>query len=128
MSFDGRPETVSSSGLAETRVYGGGFAPGTDLRDFVLKERIPRLPGARCRGHSELFDEPPADDPYGDAVTERALAVCASCPALGPCEEWLRRLEPRERPRGVVAGRIIKSRGVITKDRQMKVSYYHASQ
>jgi WhiB family transcriptional regulator, redox-sensing transcriptional regulator len=88
---------------------------------FYLKERIPHLPGARCRGHSELFDERPADDPAWHAVTERALAACASCPALGPCEEWLRKLDPPERPRGVVAGRIIKSRGVITKDRKMRV-------
>jgi hypothetical protein len=69
-----------------------------------------------------LFDERPADDPYRDAVTERALAVCASCPALGPCEVWLRRLEPSERPRGVVAGRVIKSKGVVTKDRKMRVT------
>src|SRR4051812_23298034 len=119
MAFGGRSGTVYSSGRADSLVYGGGFAPGADLRTFVPKERIPHLPGARCRGHSELFDERPAD-PDEIRLTERALAACASCPALRPCEEWLRKLEPRERPRGVVAGRIVRSKGVITKDRKMR--------
>jgi hypothetical protein len=79
----GRSDVVYSSGRADSLAYGGGFPPGADLRAFVLKERIPHLPEARCRGHSELFDERPADDPYRDAITKRALAVCSSCPALG---------------------------------------------
>lgn len=120
VSSGGRLPVVSSSGLAETRVYGGGFAPGREIRDFVLKYRIPHLPGARCRGHGELFDEHPTDDPRWKQTTERALAVCASCPALGPCEDWLRRLEPYQRPRGVVAGRIIRDKGHIPRDRMMR--------
>ena len=121
MAFGGRPDIVYSGGLAENRVYGGGFAPGTDLRSFVLAERIPHLPGARCRGHSELFDERPADDPYWDAVTERALAVCASCPALGPCEEWLRRLEPASAHVGWWPAESSSPRASSPRDRQMRV-------
>src|SRR4051812_13777461 len=83
MAFGGRSDTVYSSGRADSLVYGGGFSPGAGLRTFVPKERIPHLPGARCRGHSELFDERPAD-PDEVPLTERALAVCASCPALRP--------------------------------------------
>lgn len=120
MTSGGRPGVVYNSGLAATQVHGGGFAPGTDLRDFVLAERIPHLSGARCRDLAGLFDEHP-NDAAGVRLTERALAICASCPALGPCEDWLRRLDPPQRPRGVVAGRIVKSTGRVTNNRKMRV-------
>ncbi|WP_006247217.1 hypothetical protein [Mycolicibacterium tusciae] len=111
MAFGGRLDAATSSGLAETRVYGGGFAPGQDFRNFVLAERIPHLPGARCREHAGLFD---SDDESGNA---KALSLCAECPALDACEEWLERLEPYQRPRGVVAGRVIRNKGHIGKRR-----------
>jgi hypothetical protein len=42
----------------------------------------PRLPDAACAGHAPMFD---ADN----GSTPRALALCASCPALARCQEWV---------------------------------------
>ena len=34
----------------------------------------------------------------------QALAICASCPALDACRDWLARIPPSQRPAGVMAG------------------------
>lgn len=68
---------------------------------------IPALPGALCRGHSELWDEPPQRDPDAEGTAERlsyALRCCGRCPALDPCRKWFDGLPARRRPPGVVAG------------------------
>ena len=68
----------------------------------------PRLPGAACVGRAALFDPPePGEAP--DAAQQRintALALCNNCPALARCAEWRGGLPPRDRPVGVVAGRL----------------------
>ncbi len=70
--------------------------------------RAPRLPGAACRGKWALFD-PAEPTEAADETRNRhqaALAACQSCPALAGCEQWFAGLQPRQRPLGVVAGRI----------------------
>lgn len=68
----------------------------------------PALPGARCRNRAHLFDEAgPHEDP--DVVSQRqaqAIELCARCPSLTRCGDWLNSLPKRKRPAGVVAGRI----------------------
>ncbi len=66
----------------------------------------PSLPGARCRHRSALFDAAEAHEPT-EIVTQRhaqAISLCAGCPSLGPCREWLDGLPKGRRPHGVVAG------------------------
>jgi WhiB family redox-sensing transcriptional regulator len=68
----------------------------------------PALPGARCRGRGHLFD-PPGPGEHPDAVQARhhqAVQLCNGCPSLTRCADWLDTLPPRQRPRGVIAGRI----------------------
>ncbi|MBN7411169.1 hypothetical protein [Mycobacteroides abscessus] len=62
----------------------------------------PRLPGALCRGKSEIFDVEDATDPRA----QQALELCARCPALAACAAWIDGLPPTLRPAGVVAGRL----------------------
>ena len=68
---------------------------------------LPSLPGARCRGRSELFDEPAPREPARHAAERHAQArmLCAGCPALAACATWFDSLPARDRPRGVIAGR-----------------------
>ncbi|MDI3314491.1 MAG: hypothetical protein QJR12_09480 [Mycobacterium sp.] len=72
------------------------------LDDLLAPLRsVPLLPGARCVGRHELFDE--TDDP---AAVEYALNTCRSCPALAACRSWFDALPAGERPAGVTAGRL----------------------
>jgi hypothetical protein len=73
---------------------------------FAAIAAIPRLPGARCRGRHELFDPWDANDPDRPDVEEEALALCRCCPALAGCEAWFDSLGSKQRPHGVVAGRV----------------------
>ncbi|KMO82303.1 hypothetical protein [Mycolicibacterium chlorophenolicum] len=86
-----------------------------------LLRGIPDLPGARCKGKAQLFEatigeyrhragRPPTSDELGHA-RRRALSVCRACPALSLCRAYLDGLPLAQRPRGVVAGLIIKSSG-----------------
>jgi len=76
-----------------------------------LAAAVPRLRGARCRDKWELFDAA-ATRLHGPAASAQAeaLAECRQCPALMLCREWLDSLEPRARPSGVIAGRVIRAR------------------
>lgn len=68
----------------------------------------PALPGARCRGRHHLFDDAARDEP-AEVVEQRhhqALGLCRGCPALASCQLWFDGLPPRQRPPGVVAGRL----------------------
>jgi len=69
---------------------------------------IPALPGARCRGRHSLFDgSPPGENPEVRAARHgQALELCAGCPSLERCEDWHDSLPKRQRPVGVVAGRV----------------------
>jgi WhiB family redox-sensing transcriptional regulator len=71
--------------------------------------RVPILRGARCRGRHQLFDPKGCDEPddVAQARHAQALRICESCPALQSCEEWcFEKLPAKDRPHGVVAGRI----------------------
>lgn len=67
-----------------------------DLLDAL--RGAPRLPGALCRGQSDLFDA--ADH---DQLIE-AVQTCQRCPALTACHEWAVTLRDNH-VSGVVAGR-----------------------
>jgi hypothetical protein len=67
----------------------------------------PRLSGAACKGRSDLFDWHPLSDPHREADLETALQLCASCPALSQCKQWMAGLERAERPLGVMAGVLV---------------------
>jgi hypothetical protein len=70
---------------------------------------VPRLPAAACRGRAKLFDATIPDvsnRPRAAVARREALKVCAACSCLRACSAWLDSLDPADRPRGVVAGRI----------------------
>lgn len=68
---------------------------------------IPDLEGAACRGRHTQFDQPePLNDPHARARLASAVSECQSCPVLTACGEWVDELQPRQRPAGVVAGRL----------------------
>lgn len=68
---------------------------------------LPDLAGALCVGRSGLFDspEPGADRELAEYQKARALSLCARCPVLDACTEWLNSLPKSKRPSGIVAGR-----------------------
>ncbi|MCB9408093.1 MAG: hypothetical protein H6521_01615 [Mycolicibacterium sp.] len=82
---------------------------------------LPALPGARCRHRHELFDPRDEAEPRDEASYRHAAAqaLCLQCPALQPCGMWFDGLPDRERPGGVVAGRIPPER---RKSRQAEVA------
>lgn len=71
---------------------------------------VPRLDGALCRGHGDLWDPPElfGRDPV-DTEQRLAFAVsaCRVCPALNPCRDWVASLKASDRPGGVIAGRVV---------------------
>lgn len=84
---------------------------------IAILSDTPRLPGALCRDHRDLFD---ATHPTGRGAMTRhltdaratAIRICTGCPVLGPCNDWLDSVIPENRPGGVVAGRIITTKGI----------------
>ncbi|KWX19724.1 hypothetical protein AFM11_34340 [Mycolicibacterium wolinskyi] len=80
---------------------------------------IPNLPGACCKGRSDLFEATIAgrDGPASKTELENsraaALRLCAACPALAPCRAWLNGLRPTRRPLGVVAGEVVNASGQV---------------
>jgi hypothetical protein len=79
--------------------------PSTELLQRILRG-VPNLPGARCTepGNRALFDSCAA--PGGTKLHGRAIAVCATCPALAPCRSWVAGLRPGAPPHGVVGGMV----------------------
>lgn len=69
----------------------------------TLTHGIPDLHGAACAGRPELFDVADRHDPTAQA----AKAICATCPVLGACRQWLNSLPRWGRPCGIVAGRYV---------------------
>lgn len=65
---------------------------------------VPLLEGARCKGRPERFD---LDIRSGREAIDWATYTCGACPALRKCRAWVDSLEPRQRPSGVVAGRLL---------------------
>jgi hypothetical protein len=68
---------------------------------------IPAMPDALCRGQWALFDE--SNDP---GAIGAAIEICNLCPEMSRCGEWLNSLRPKDRPLGVVAGRVNNSQPV----------------
>lgn len=62
---------------------------------------IPRWPGCRCKGRSDVWDT--YDDPQ---LVEYAINQCNACPALTDCRAWLDSLPASQRPHGVVAAQV----------------------
>jgi Transcription factor WhiB len=57
----------------------------------------PKLPGAACRGRWKLYDSADADD------VASAQRICAGCPALQACRQWVE-TSPQRLHGYVVAG------------------------
>ncbi len=82
-----------------------------------LAQGIPELPGARCKGREELFDQTitrPGGGNHDDTVTyarRAATRLCASCPALTQCAAWVDGLPRSQRPTGVVGGKLTDPQG-----------------
>lgn len=77
---------------------------------FAALRGIPHLPDAQCVGLWAAFD-PPEQGEQPEETEYRyktALNVCARCPALSRCSDWLDSLPRSRRPHGVVAGRVIR--------------------
>ncbi|WOC12616.1 transcriptional regulator [Gordonia sp. MP11Mi] len=77
-----------------------------DLLSKVLADS-PKLTGAACIGHHELFDAKSPDETPETVEDrhERAAALCWQCPALDDCTEWASSLSRSARPAGLVATR-----------------------
>lgn len=69
----------------------------------------PPLRGAACTGKWGLFDPRPSGESEKAAAErhQKAVELCAGCPALAACQAWVEALPARERPLGVVAGRLV---------------------
>lgn len=65
---------------------------------------VPLLEGARCKGRPERFD---LDIRSDRESIDWATYTCGACPALRKCRRWVDRLDTRQRPSGVVAGRLL---------------------
>lgn len=86
----------------------------------ALLEGIPALPGARCKGRSDLYERTIGEHRMTGQITQTelddarsaALRLCAACPALDPCRAFLDALPGAHRPRGVVAGLVITAGGM----------------
>ena len=87
----------------------------------ALLESIPALPGARCKRRADLFERTTGEDrAAGRTTTEdldnarrEALRLCETCPALHPCRAFLDALPAAQRPRGVIAGQVVNTSGVV---------------
>ncbi len=87
----------------------------------ALLESIPALPGARCKGRADLYERTNSEHGMTGRLTmteldnarREALWLCETCPALHPCGAWLQGLPAAQRPRGVIAGQVVNTSGVV---------------
>jgi hypothetical protein len=68
----------------------------------VSSPTCPIFPERDADGRYEIFDGAAA----GGEIARSALELCAVCPALRACAAWFDGLPAKQRPRGVVAGRL----------------------
>jgi hypothetical protein len=80
------------------------------LDALLLAINAPDLASAACRGRHELFDLRPVSDPGREDIEHAALEICRSCPMQRDCRAWWLSLDLRDRPLGVVAGEIHRTR------------------
>jgi hypothetical protein len=65
---------------------------------------MPDMPNAGCRDEWSTFDAAP----YDKNAQLAALNICARCPHLAPCRQWVDTLNPADlQPHAVVAGQIV---------------------
>jgi Transcription factor WhiB len=88
--------------------------PSQSWRSFLRRRRRRRQ--VKRRGHSAAtiaaLISASSTAVYRSVVAiEAALQVCAACPVLARCREWVLSLRPAERPTGVVGGLVIGWRG-----------------
>jgi WhiB family redox-sensing transcriptional regulator len=85
----------------------GGFLPTRAMTEILASAaHFPFFEGAACLGRWDLFDQRPGTDPNREHIETQALALCNTCPALQACRHWFDSLPPRQRPAGVIAGKI----------------------
>ena len=86
--------------------------PADHLNDLAA----PSLPDAPCADEWELFDRAVGGYNPDDVACARetALQLCAACPVLAACRAWFTSLPVRDRPIGVVAGRLVTKRSART--------------
>jgi hypothetical protein len=70
----------------------------------------PDLARGLCVGQWDLFDPQEAGECEFDAEQRHAAALelCAQCRELDQCRQYVDALPPRRRPRGVIAGRVVR--------------------
>lgn len=85
--------------------------PGDLLSDWLdTIAAAPRLDGAACKGSTDFDVDHDCDGEPPEAREDRlhrAVAACHGCPTLDACADWLDGLSPRQRPTGVIAGRVV---------------------
>lgn len=84
--------------------------PAIGLLAAILRG-TPRLPGASCRDHPDLFAATVVEGrgarPESIAATrEAAKQICAGCPEIASCRDWVSSLPVSRRPAGIVAGHL----------------------
>lgn len=95
----------------------------SDLYDSLIGALadIPNLDRALCKFRHHLFDE--AQPGESDTDVERrqafALRLCAACPELQRCRDYLDSLPPAKKPGGVIAGQI-RTWKTTTRERKKK--------
>lgn len=92
----------------------------------ALLAGIPALPGASCKGKSDLYERTVGEHRRNGRLTKtevdnargEALRICNDeCPMVEPCRAWLSALPASRRPTGVVAGVVITAGGTPAKAR-----------
>ena len=80
---------------------------------------LPNLPGAACKGNAALFEATIDEHGKPTSATDieharaAALRTCAGCDALSRCRAWFDGLKVVQRPRGVIAGVVVRADGRI---------------
>ena len=92
-------------GEARDRAHTDGMTDWQSLAQWAAA--APQMSGAACKGRSGLFDWHPLSDPHREADLETALQLCAGCPVLSECRQWVASLEWWQRLTGVVAGALV---------------------
>ena len=77
---------------------------------------VPVLRGAACREHVATFDAAIGDgqgmpSPGVRQARDLARDICACCPVLDECREWVETTMQSRRPAGVVAGVFVDASG-----------------
>ena len=92
--------------------YSNGFGVSTEQFGNTLAILgCVALPGALCRHKAATFDEARTLEPTEvvEARHAQARGLCQRCPALENCTTWVESLQARQRPTGIVAGRLYRS-------------------